>query len=57
MSDPQFEVEGAPTYQGVRVNHPTIVATIQNMVKQGKKLEEIMRITGMPGEVVRKYMT
>ena len=33
-----------PTYAGVSVDHPTIVATIKNLVKQGKNREEIMRI-------------
>lgn len=49
-------VEGPATYAGVRVNHPRIVATIQQMVKQGKKIEDIMRVVGMPAEVVRKHM-
>lgn len=44
-----------PTYQGVSVNHPSIVSTIKNMVKQGAKREDIVKVTGMPKEVVEKY--
>ena len=42
-------------YAGVSVEHPTIISTIKNMVKQGKKKEEIMRVVGMPGEVVERH--
>lgn len=49
-------VEGPATYAGVRVNHPTIVAAIKNLVKQKRPIDYIMRITGMPAEVIRKYM-
>ena len=41
-----------PKHQGVDVNHPRIVETIRRMVKEGKKTEEIMRVVGMPAEVI-----
>jgi hypothetical protein len=44
-----------PIYNGVNVNHPSIVSTIKNMVKQGAKREDIVRVTGMPKEIVEKY--
>ncbi len=44
-----------PTYQGVSVNHPSIVATIKKMAKEGRKKEEIARIVGMPMEVVERH--
>ena len=42
-----------PTYQGVHVDHPTIVDAIKNLVKQGRRREDIVRIVGMPHEVVQ----
>ncbi len=51
---PRVSVQ-TPTYGGVSVDHPSIKAAIQTMAKQGRKVEEIMRVTGMPGEVVRKH--
>ena len=44
-----------PNYSGVNVDHPAIVSTIKNMVKDGKPIQEIMKITGMPSEVVQKH--
>jgi hypothetical protein len=44
-----------PTYGGVSVDHPSIVSTIKTMATQGKKVPEIMRVTGMPAEVVRRH--
>lgn len=52
----KVEVEGTPTYQGVRTDHPDIIAAIQNLTKLGYGAEHIIRVVGMPGEVVRKYM-
>ena len=40
---------------GVDVDHPSIVSTIKNGAKQGMSREQIMKITGMPKEVVQKY--
>ena len=42
-----------PRYAGVDVSHPKIVEAIKTMAKQGKKTQDIMRVVGMPGEVVR----
>jgi mannose/fructose/N-acetylgalactosamine-specific phosphotransferase system component IIB len=39
-------------YQGVDVEHPTIKAAIENMTKQGEPKEKIMRVVGMPAEVI-----
>lgn len=57
------EVEGgsrvtsveSPRYAGVHVDHPSIVSAIKNMVKQGRRTEEIVRTIGMPREVVERY--
>jgi hypothetical protein len=42
-------------YQGVDVDHPTIVAAIKAMAKQGDSTEKISQVVGMPYEVVKKY--
>lgn len=39
-------------YGGVDVNHPLIKQTVENMTKRGETREQIMKITGMPHEVV-----
>jgi hypothetical protein len=44
-----------PRYQGVEIDNPTIVTYIKNMIKQGKRTEEIAKVVGMPFSVVRKY--
>jgi len=36
-------------------DHPSIVDSIKQMTKDGKKIEDIMRVTGMPAEVVLKH--
>lgn len=54
MSLTKVEVEGPATYAGVRVNHPAIVSSIKNLVKQGKNTEYICRVVGMPAEVVNR---
>lgn len=41
------------TFQGVDVQHPTIVAAIKTMTKQKQPPEVIARVVGMPMEVVR----
>lgn len=43
------------TYQGVSVNHPSIVAAIHNTKKSGGTKESAMKITGMPMEVVDRH--
>jgi len=53
-SDAPAEVS-APTYGGVSVDHPSIVAAIKNMAKEGRKVKEIMRVVGQPAEVVRRH--
>ncbi len=42
-------------HKDVDVNHPSIVSSIKRMASEGKKVEEIMRVVGMPAEVVRKH--
>jgi len=36
-------------------DHPSIVSSIKRMTEEGKKIEDIMRVTGMPSEVVLKH--
>ena len=38
----------------VRVNHPTIVTTIKTMIAKGFHTQDIMRVVGMPQEVINK---
>jgi len=45
-----------PEYQGVSTEHPSIVSAIKNLTKQGESKEKIMKVVGMPREVVEKYM-
>lgn len=45
-----------PKYQGVSVDHPSIVAAIENLARQGKEKMEIAKIVGMPYEVVDKHV-
>ena len=45
----------ADKYNNVDMDHPSIVAAIHNMTKQGQKKEDIMRVVGVPGEVVDKH--
>ena len=42
-------------FANVDVDHPSIVDTIKNSARQGRSTEHIMKITGMPKEVVHKY--
>ncbi len=44
-----------PRYKDVDVDHPSIINTIKRMAADGKKTEEIMRVVGMPAEVIRKH--
>lgn len=44
----------SPSYHGVRVDHPDIVRAIKNLITQGRRTEDIMRIVGMPAEVVNR---
>ena len=53
-ADAPAEVTEA-TYTGVSVDHPSIVAAIKNMAKDGRKLKEIMKVVGMPADVVRRH--
>lgn len=39
-------------YQGVDVQHPRIKEYVENLTKMGKKKEEIVKIVGVPHEVV-----
>lgn len=42
-------------YNGVDVDHPSIVSTIKKMAEDGKPKSEIVRVVGMPHEVVEKH--
>ena len=42
-------------YLGVDTDHPTIVNAIRTMANQGKSTEEIMKVVGMPSEVVKRH--
>lgn len=52
----KVDVEGPATFGGVDVNHPSIVSGIKNLAKQGHGKAYIMKVIGMPGPVVEKYM-
>lgn len=39
-------------FRGVRVNHPSILSSVQNGIKMGWNNEQIMRVVGVPSEVV-----
>jgi len=43
-----------PEYQGVDVQHPRIKEYVQNMIKQEKSNVEIVKVVGMPHEVVEQ---
>lgn len=55
-AEQKIDVEGPATYGGVAVNHPSIVSGIKTLAKQGHGKAHIMKVIGMPGEVVDKYM-
>ena len=40
-------------YGGVDVQHPRIVEAIKTLAKQGKTTEQMVKIVGMPHEVVQ----
>ena len=42
-----------PQFQEVDVQNPTVRGAIRNMIKDGASNEQIIRVVGMPGEVVR----
>ncbi len=44
-----------PKHKGVDVNHPAIVRSIKQMHNEGRSREDIIRLVGMPAEVVRKH--
>lgn len=46
----------ARKYDGVDVDHPDVIRGIKVLARQGKQTQEIMKLVGMPYEVVRKYM-
>ena len=43
----------SPQYQEVDVQHPQVRAAIRNMIKEGANDNKIVRVVGMPHEVVR----
>ena len=45
----------SPRHKDVDVNHPSIVSSIKRMAEQGKPMEEMVRVIGMPAEVIRKH--
>jgi len=44
-----------PKYNNVSVEHPSIVKAIKNMAKNGEPKEKIVKVVGMPMEVVERY--
>ena len=44
-------------YAGVDVQHPRIKEYVENLTKMGKKREEIVKIVGVPHEVVESIQT
>jgi len=53
MGYPSVSVD-SPTFQGVRVDHERLQTGIVNLLKQGYNNEHIMRIIGVPQEVVTR---
>lgn len=51
----QVAVESPTIQDGLRVDHPRLKEYALNMVRQGKKNEDIIKVTGLPQEVVDKY--
>jgi hypothetical protein len=43
-------------YAGVSVNNPSIVSGIQALYKQGHSVGHIMKVIGMPSEVVERHI-
>lgn len=43
-------------YQGVNVEHPRIVEAIKTLAKQGAAKEHIVKVVGMPYEVVDRVL-
>jgi len=42
-------------YNGVDMDHPSIVNAVQNMIRRGEGKEKIMKVVGCPGEIVDKH--
>ena len=42
-------------YNGLDTDHPRVVEYIKSAAKQGKTKAEVMKLVGMPYEVVDKY--
>jgi len=55
MNEKRVTVDGPSQYNGVSVEHPSIIDAIHNLTKQGKPVEYIMRVVGMPQEVVQRH--
>ncbi len=53
MGYPSVSVE-SPKFQGVRVDHERLQAGMLTLLKQGYSNEHIMRVIGVPQEVVSK---
>jgi hypothetical protein len=43
--------------EGVNIRHPSIVASVSNMTKRGAKVEEIVRLVGIPAEAVKQIQS
>ena len=43
-----------PKYHDVDVDHPSIVSAIKNLTRQGESKEKIMKVVGMPAEVIER---
>lgn len=52
MNTGNVVVEGPHEFKGVRVDHPSIINGIRNLIAKGYGQEQICKLIGMPGEVV-----
>lgn len=44
-----------PEHNELDVEHPRIAEYTKNMIRQGRSVEEIVKVVGMPHEVVERY--
>lgn len=42
-------------YSGVDVEHPSVARGIKKMLKEGQPIENIIKVIGMPQEVIERY--
>ena len=53
MSYPSVTAE-PKEFNGVRVDHPTLLTYIRNAIKKGYNNQQICKIVGLPHEIVEK---